>query len=96
MQSRIIETFVRCDATYPIWSGIITKTLMWCVEWANIQENMVKNYIRNIRKALRNFITEIWKLRIEKLEERTICPHNNNKNRKHKHKKAKHTETEAY
>jgi len=74
MQSRIMETLVRCDATYPKWSGIITKTLMWCVEWANIRENMVNKYIRNIRKALRNFITEIWKLRIEKLEERTTSP----------------------
>jgi len=74
MQSRIMETFVRCDATYPIWSGIITKTFMWCVEWANIRENMVNKYIMNIRKALRNYTTEIWKLRIGKLEERTVCP----------------------
>jgi len=72
LQGRVMETFVRFNATHPTWTGVITKTWIWCLKKIGIKESNMNSYIKGHRRQLHAHITRMWKLRAKKIEARPI------------------------
>jgi len=68
LQNRIMKTFVRFHATYPVWSAIITKTWLWCLRKVGIQENNMNGHIIGHRRQLHDHMAWMWELRTRRIE----------------------------
>jgi hypothetical protein len=73
LRSRMVEMILRCNSTYPIWTGVITLTWTWCMRWAGVPEQHQLRMVKQVRKLLLQHARTMWEARKKAIEDRPVA-----------------------
>jgi hypothetical protein len=63
---------LRCESSYPIWTGVITLTWTWCMRYAGVPEQQQLTVVKQFRKLLLQHGQRMWEARKEAIERQPI------------------------